>query len=74
MHPSWKLVFIAYLLALCGQTLGFWLFDVLAAKDGPDNLYETSGPKRVAIIGMQSFLWIYLGCYFFLMNVDSVLD
>lgn len=55
MYTGWNLVISLVLIALCGQSLGFWPFDVLAAKDGPDTVYENSKAKRIAIIGMNFF-------------------
>ena len=38
--------------AFCRQSIGFWPFDALAAKDGTDDAYGNSNAKRIAIIGM----------------------
>jgi hypothetical protein len=55
MYGGWNLVLSLIFAALCGQSIGFWPFDVLAAKDGPDNVYENSNAKRIAIIGMLAY-------------------
>ena len=56
MYTSWNLVRTLVYLSLCGSGLGFWPFDVLASKYGPDNVNEASTAKRIAIIGISTFL------------------
>ena len=50
---------------LCGQSIGFWPFDVLAAKDGPDDIYENANANRIAIIGMLAFFMGSLVVFFY---------
>lgn len=57
MYRGWNLILPLLLTTLLGQSLGFWPFDVLAAKNGPDDVYENSNAKRIAIIGMSAILW-----------------
>ncbi|KAG0647060.1 Chloride ion pump-associated 55 kDa [Hyphodiscus hymeniophilus] len=51
MYGSWNFVVTLIVISLCRQVLGFWPFDVLASSDSPDEVYDTSKAKRIAIIG-----------------------
>jgi hypothetical protein len=56
MYAGWNLVVTLLFLSLCGHGLGFWPFDVLASKDSPEDVYDGSRAKKIAIIGMYSLL------------------
>lgn len=57
MYAGWNLVITLICISFCGQSLGLWPFDVLASKDVPDNDYEASNAKCIAIIGMSTLLF-----------------
>jgi hypothetical protein len=54
MHTVWNLVTLVIFSAICGQSAGFWPFQVFAATDEPESDASDGGVKRVAVIGMFS--------------------
>jgi hypothetical protein len=64
MYGGWNLVVLLIFAAFCGQSIGFWPFDVLAAKDGTEDVYGNSNAKRIAIIGMSASFWDSLSVLF----------
>jgi hypothetical protein len=59
MYGGWNFVSLIIYAILCGQSIGFWPFDLLATvvaanegTEGTDDFYGSPNAKRIAIIGM----------------------